>query len=490
MSRIKQVKEKYTKENEYYGIGVPELKHLNVHVETKVYTVKSDEEILHHDENFSVKIEVKNILKSELLKLNMALNEATGRTLYLNRSEFFSYYTYDVDKEEGIIVFNKIMKVLSDFDKNYNIENIINIDEQNELISMFKSGEVKNDFISINYSEEREEFYIIALDRIETDDYRKFARNAKQTDKIKFTFLEDIYPKMKNKTCFIYSKNDYEFIQKEVNSLIENKNRAIDENNIKIENLKEQYLSLNYDKNNWAGFFIEFSEEEQGFYFYLKGYKQKSTYRSLYERFSSLENLVREIIVIQDRVNCLKIEDEVGKHPFKIRVNKPFESILSNEVIPDVTILKEKSKRLKWFVPIESYPELKLMHTNYMKNEKFFTKKFHKQILNIGTKSFVPFVNDSGNCYLYFSKNVEEPNGYIELSLPEFKDLKGLLSEKDIYEENIRDWDENLYQATKSLLDVGALKDTVISEAYRRAELKYNLDYINKPERLTRKKKI
>ena len=74
--------------------------------------------------------------------------------------------------------------------------------------------------------------------------------------------------------------------------------------------------------------------------------------------------------------------------------------------------------------------------------------------------------------------------------MPEFKDLKGLLSEKDIYEENIRDWDENLYQATKSLLDVGALKNTVISEAYRRAELKYNLDNINKPERLTRKKKI
>ena len=74
--------------------------------------------------------------------------------------------------------------------------------------------------------------------------------------------------------------------------------------------------------------------------------------------------------------------------------------------------------------------------------------------------------------------------------MPEFKDLKGLLSEKDIYEENIRDWDENLYQATKSLLDVGALKDNVISEAYRRAELKYNLDNTNKPERLTRKKKI
>lgn len=490
MARVKQVREKYTKEGEYYGITLPEFKHLKVTVETKVYTVKSNDEVIQHDENFSIRIDINGILKSELLKLNEALNAAVERTLYINRNEFFSYYTYDISKEEGIAKFNKILKTLTDFDNQYSAEELINLDEQNELIAMFKSGEVKDNFLSINYSEEKEKFYIVALDRVEMDEYRRLARNAQETDKVKFTFLDDIHPKLKNKTCFIYSKNDYDFIQKEVNKLIINKEKTIEANKDKISSSKDMYTALNYDKNNWAGFFIEFSEEEQGFYFYLKGYKQKSNYRSMYERFSSLENLVREMVVIQSKVDTLNIEDQVGKHPFKIRLNKPFESSVSNEIIPEVTIIKEKTKRLRWFVPIDSYPELKLIHDKYIQNEHFFTKKVHKQQLNSGSSDFCPTVSDLGNCYLYFSKDVSEPNNYIELSLPEFKDIRAILSEKDIYGENEKVWEHNLYNATKELFEPNTSMEHILSEAYRRAELKYTLETMGKPERLSKKKKI
>lgn len=490
MARIKQEKTKYTKEGEFRGVTVPEFKNIEVKVISTIYSVKKGDEVLIHDENFNINISVKNIIKSEIVNLNEKLNEATGRNLYVNRNEFFSYYTYDISKEEGLMKFNKILNVLTDFDKNYNISNLINVDEQNELIQMFnKNGAVKDDLLMINYSQDREQFYIVALDRVEMDEYRRLAKNANQTDKIKFTFLEDIYPKMKNKTCFIFHKNDYDFIQKEVNNLLVNKKTKISENKDKIQTDKEKYEALNYDKSNWAGFNIEFSEEEQGFYFYLKGYKQKNNYRYA-ESFSSLEDIVREIVVIQERVDTINMEDEVGKYPYKIRLNQPFLSNIYDEVIPEVKILKEKSKRLKWFVPIESYPELKLISDAYLKNEEIFTKKFVKQELDVGTRNYVPVVSDLGNCYLYFGKDVGCPTGYIELSLPEFKNIKSLLEEKESFERQSRIWEEGLYLSTKSLLEVGTAKEIVVTEAYRRAELKYKLDGVDGNKKVSQRKKI
>lgn len=496
--KIERIQEQ--KENAFYEAKVPEFKHLTVKVNTKIKTEKKGDELLSYKEDFTINIEINDIIKSKVIELKKELESICRRTLYLNSGKYFSYYTYDMEEEEKKVRFKAIIDCLQNFEKNYKPEELINIKEQQEFLSLFNAENnyrIEYKDLMIVYLENQNLLAIIAKEYLGKEEYIKLVNPSISRDKVKFTILADfLEKKYLNKAAFIYSINDYDFVKSQVKSLEERKDIREKQEILAVINDKDKFEALNYSKKNFANFFIEFNEEKKGFYFYLLGYKQKSTYGRYSDYLSSLEEIVKEIVVVQDRKSDLKkeeFEEYIKKFPYKVREEKIFSASLNGEIIPEVEIIKDKSERMRWFVPVSSYNELKIIRDSFIKNEKLFIKKVMPANYQFSQKIYSPYpiIDENGDCYIAFSKKLGVFDKQIQLSFPEFKDFKALMSEKSQHAPYLELlWNEKLYYSSKHLSAEGADMDKVLEDSYRRAELRYSLEEIDGNKKVAKKRKI
>lgn len=486
------------KNTDFYGQVIPDLKHLTATVKTKIKKSILGEEIISYEENFEINININDVHKSKALELKEALEKICKREMYLYQNKFFSYYTYDLEEEEKKKRFSDIVNCITSFDSEYSVENLIDVKDQEKFLNRMKNdGNIihTNDYIYV-YVEEKNILAIVAKTFLGNDKFTELVKSSVARDKVKFTDLVDVLDKKYlNKTAFIYTMFDYKMIESKLNEeMILEKEKKVEDGDI-ISSNKIKFEEMNYSKKNWANFFIEFDEVEQGFFVYLAGYKEKASYNRFSGTFNPLEKLVRELVVINDVKNRMgeeilreeELEEYKKTLPFKAKKRNIYVATLYNNIIPELDINQEKSKRMRWFVPVSSYKELKMLRDKYMLYEHIFTKKLEKMEYeeNVSPDLLTPFINDIGECSLFVSKGGESLH-YINLTLPEFNEIKAAYTFfDDSFADNQKEWDRNLEKAVSKYSDTG--KD-ILENAMRRAELKHMLSEKELP--VKRKKKI